>query len=57
MDKYVELLKKAVTEIVHVFRRRGDHRLTTDRSAVIIPRENQINDLESFELVTWLIVR
>lgn len=57
MDKYAELLKKAVTEIVHVFRKRGDHRLTTDRSALVIPRENQVNDLESFELVTWLILR
>jgi len=57
MDKYVELLRKAATEVVHVFRRRGDHRLTTDRSALLIPKENQVNDLESFELVTWLIVR
>ena len=57
MDKYVELLRKATTEIVHVFRKRGDHRLTTDRSALVIPKENQVNDLESFELVTWLIVR
>lgn len=57
MDKYVELLKKAVTEIVYVFRRRGDHLLTTNRSALVIPRENQVNNLKNFELVTWLIVR
>ncbi len=57
MDKYAELLKKAGKEIVHVFRKRGAHRLVTDRSALVIPKENQVNDLDSFELVTWLVIK
>ncbi len=57
MDKYADLLKKAVSEIAHVFKKRGDHRLTIDRSALVIPKENQASDTGSFELVTWLIVR
>lgn len=57
MSAYTELLEKAVDEIVRVFKKRGNQRLTTDRGALVIPPSHQINELESFELVTWLIVR
>lgn len=57
MDSYTELLKKAVDEIARVFKKRGNQRLTTDRGALLVPPENQINDLESFELVTWLVIK
>ncbi|MBI2118598.1 MAG: ATP-dependent helicase [Elusimicrobia bacterium] len=57
MEKYSELLKKAVSEIVHVFKKRGSQKLTSDRSALVIPKTKQVDDLESFELITWLIVR
>ncbi|MDO8281879.1 MAG: helicase-related protein [Thermodesulfovibrionia bacterium] len=57
MDKYSELLKKAVSEVVHVFKKKGNTKLTTDRAAVLIPMTKQINELDDFELVTWLIVR
>lgn len=57
MDKYSELLRKAVNEVVHVFKKKGNIKLTTDRAAVLIPITKQINKLEDFELITWLIVR
>lgn len=57
MDKYAALLQKAVTAITHVFKKRGQQKLLTDRSALIVPKEKQIQDLDSFELITWLIVR
>lgn len=57
MNKYSELLKKAVYEIVQVFKKKGNNKLTTDRSATLIPKIKQINELEDFELITWLIVR
>ncbi|MBU4256980.1 ATP-dependent helicase, partial [Patescibacteria group bacterium] len=57
MDKYASLLKKAVTEIAHVFKKRSAHRLTNNRSALVIPKKNQVKDMESFELITWLVVR
>ncbi len=57
MDKYSELLNKAVGEIVHVFKKKGNIKLTTDRGAVLIPKPKQINEMKDFELVTWLIVR
>ena len=57
MDKYSGLLKKAVSEIVQVFKKKGNIKLTTDRGAVLIPITKQINEMEDFELITWLIVR
>ena len=57
MDKYSDLLGKAVGEIVRVFRKKGNAKLTSDRGAIMIPKSKQINELDDFELVTWLIVR
>jgi hypothetical protein len=57
MDRYTELMKKAVHEIVQIFKRRGNLKLTTDRGALLIPQVKQVNELADFELVTWLIVR
>ncbi|WP_169703989.1 helicase-related protein [Candidatus Kuenenia stuttgartensis] len=57
MGKYTELLKKAVYEISHVFKKRSNQKLTTDRGALLIPQSKQVNDLDSFELVTWLVIK
>lgn len=57
MDKYYDLMKKAVNEIVKIFKKRSFTKLTTQRDALIIPRSKQINELKDFELITWLIVR
>ena len=57
MDKYADLLKKAVDEIIRVFKKRGTQKLLTDRSALIIPKAKQINEVNNFELITWLVLR
>jgi len=57
MDKYSDLLKKAVSEIVQIFKKKGNQKLTSDRGALLIPRAKQLNEIEDFELITWLIVR
>ena len=57
MRRETELLKKAVAEIAQVFRKRGNQKLTTDRSALIVPQSAQINDISDFELITWLIIK
>lgn len=57
MDKYAELLKKAANEIIKIFKKRSSAKLTSERGALLIPEIKQINNLESFELVTWLIMR
>lgn len=57
MDVYTELLKKAVSEIVKMFKKKGAQNLTSHRGALIIPPAKQLQSMENFELVTWLIVR
>lgn len=57
MEKYSDLLRKAVAEIVQMFQKKGNARLTSDRGALLIPFAQQIHALDDFELVTWLIVR
>ncbi|MBA4417121.1 MAG: ATP-dependent helicase [Syntrophus sp. (in: bacteria)] len=57
MDQYTDLLKKAIAGIAHVFKRRAAQKLTTDRSALIIPKSKQPGDMENFELVTWLVIK
>ena len=57
MDGYTGLLKKAVDEIIRIFKKRSNRHLTSDRGAVLIPTTKQLHKMENFELVTWLIVR
>ncbi len=57
MDEYSKLLKKAVTEVVAIFKKKGKIKLTTDRAAQLTPKAKQINELNDFELVTWLIIK
>jgi hypothetical protein len=57
VDTYTNLLKKTVDEIVRIFKKRGAQKLTSDRGALITPVKKQLDELNQFELVTWLIVR
>jgi len=57
MNNYTELLEKAVHEIVQIFKKKGAQKLTSDRGALLIPKTKQLNEMNDFELVTWLIVR
>jgi len=57
MNKYTDLLRKATKEIAHIFKKKENAKLTSDRGAMLIPLAQQINEMDDFELVTWLIVR
>lgn len=57
MDNYSVLLESAIKAIRQVFTRRAVTRLTTDRSALLIPLEKQVKEANQFELVTWLILK
>lgn len=57
MSHYNNILQKAVAEIIQVFRKRQNQKLTTDRGALLIPKSKQILETDNFELVTWLIVK
>lgn len=56
MDAYTELLKKAVDEVIRIFKKRGNQKLTSDRGGLLIPPAKQLHEMENFELLTWLIV-
>jgi hypothetical protein len=58
MKPYTELLKQAVDEVIRVFKKRNSQRLTNgDRGALLIPKSKQADDMNSFELVTWLVIK
>lgn len=57
MKKYSELLKSAVNEISRIFKKRANQKLTTDRGALLVPAEKQVNEINQFELVTWLVIK
>lgn len=53
MAKYTELLRKSANEIVNVFRKKSNLKLTASRSALITAPIRELND---FELITWLVI-
>ncbi|MBU3110175.1 helicase-related protein [Clostridium lacusfryxellense] len=57
VDNYTLLLKNAVSEIGRIFRKRSLKALQSTRNAVLISKENQINNANDFELITWLIIK
>ena len=57
MNRYSELLRKAVNEIIQVFTGRQIRMLMGQRDAVLPLENNQPREVGDFELVTWLIVR
>jgi SNF2 family DNA or RNA helicase len=57
MKKYTDLLNQAVIEISNVFKKRSSQKITSDRGALLIPDSKQINEINNFELVTWLIIK
>lgn len=58
MKQYSDLLKQAVDEVIRVFKKRSTQKLTNgDRGALLIPISKQANDMNNFELVTWLVIK
>ncbi len=57
MADYTVLLKTAADEIISVYKKRNAHKLTSERGALIAPIKQQLDNLNQFELVTWLIVK
>jgi hypothetical protein len=46
-----------VKEIVRIFKKKSNIKLTADRGAKLIPKAKQISEMKDFELVTWLVIR
>ncbi|MFC1460970.1 helicase-related protein, partial [Verrucomicrobiota bacterium] len=56
MDKYSDLLAKAVNAIVRTFQKRAAAGLQSGRDFVIPDKKEQATESSDFELVTWLII-
>jgi hypothetical protein len=57
MGRYNELIEKAATAIATLFRKRAGVKLTSDRSALLIPDSQQASSPDDFDLVTWLVIK
>lgn len=57
MTDYTDLLKTTADEIIKVFKKRHANKLTSDRGALIAPLKQQLDNLNQFEIITWLIVK
>ncbi len=58
MSKYTKLLEQAINEISRVFNKRSSRKIAgTDRGALLIPKSKRINEMNNFELVTWLVIK
>jgi hypothetical protein len=57
MTVYNDLLKKAMTAIESMFRKRAASKLLEGRGAVLPGIEEQVTEKTDFELITWLIIR
>ncbi len=58
MNQFTELLKQAIEEISRVFNKRSSQKITgNDRGALLIPKSKRINEIDNFELVTWLVIK
>jgi len=57
MDKYSDLLTKAINAIVRTFQKRTAAGLQSGRDFVIPDKAEQASDASDFDLVTWLVIQ
>nr|MBC8416216.1 SWF/SNF helicase family protein [Candidatus Cloacimonadota bacterium] len=57
MSEYNNLIQKAIKLIIRVFNKRNISRLSSRRDAILVPKDSQIEKLDDFELITWLIIK
>ena len=57
MDKYSDLLVKAINAIVRTFQKRTAAGLQSGRDFVIPDKQEQATDASDFELITWLVIK
>ncbi len=57
MSHYDDLLSKAVSAIVHTFKKRSLTSLLSGRGGKLIDQSKQASGKEDFELVSWLVIK
>jgi hypothetical protein len=57
MDRYSDLLSRALESIVHTFKRRSAAALQSGRGGLLVPQKQQASEVSEFELITWLVIK
>ena len=57
MEKYNQLLEKAIRSCARSFQKRAIGNLLSGRGGVLPKREKQVDDKTDFELITWLVIK
>lgn len=57
MDRYSDLLGKAMDSIVRTFQRRAAATLQEGRAGILVPTSEQASAESEFELITWLVIK
>ena len=57
MNKYSDLLVKAINAIVHTFQKRTVAGLQSGRDFIIPDKQEQATESSDFELITWLVIK
>lgn len=57
MKPYSILLKKAIEQIVNLYQQRKTKILQSGRKGIIPKIQEQVKELEDFELITWLVIK
>ena len=57
MEKYDNLLEKAIHEITKTFKKRSIGALISSRSGRLPTQSQQVKSADDFELITWLIIK
>jgi hypothetical protein len=57
MEKYSSLLKTSVNEISRLFKKRNLQQLMSKRDGILIPDLMKTDEVNKFELVTWLLIK
>ncbi len=57
MERYSDLLVKAIKAIVRTFQKRTAARLQSGLDVVIPDKQEQATESSDFELITWLVIK
>jgi len=57
MSVYDGLLGKAVQAIKHTFKKRNIGGLLAGRDGKLVGKAKQVDGVEDFELITWLVIK
>ena len=57
MEKYNDLLNRAINSVAHTFLKRTAAGLQSGRDFIIPDKKEQARESSDFELITWLVIK